>query len=69
MGWQLRTLVAIAEDQGLFPSTHMAAQNCLSIRAVPRDATPSSVLSGEHKTHMWYTDIHGGQTLKYIKLK
>lgn len=67
MGQQLRALIAITEHPGFFASIHMAAQNCLSLTAVPGDATPSSDLSAEHKTHMWYIDLHGGQTLKYIK--
>lgn len=61
---QLTALVALSENPGLIPSTHMLQPSIIPVSEAPK---PSSDFHG-HQAHMWYTYIHHeGKTFIHIK--
>jgi hypothetical protein len=59
MAQWLRALIALTEDPGSIPSTHMMVHNHAP---VPGDLMPSSDFN-RHQAHIRYTDIHVGKIL------
>lgn len=58
----LRAFVALTEDLGAVPSTHIMVHNTSIETLVPGDLTPCSDLGCT-----WCTDIHAGKQLSNIK--
>lgn len=52
---QLKPVVALSEDLGSVPSTHLVVHDC----PVPRHPMPSSDLGG-HQARIWSTQINAG---------
>ena len=64
----LRALVAVSEDVGLVPSTHMAAHNHLCVTLVLGGPMPSSDLC-RHQACMWSTYTTCSQNIHTYKIK
>lgn len=56
---QFRVLVALEKAPGLIHKTHSSLQSFVT--SVPGNLIPSHG-THEHKSCMWYTDIHAGKT-------
>lgn len=63
---QLGAHAALVKDCDSFPSTHMAVQQPYVTPALG-DLKPFPYSCGD-QVYMWYTYVHSGKTLRYLKI-